>query len=245
MPLSNALSLAIDKDYLAADYINKILSFSPMAYWPLNETSGVDADNAEGTAARDGTYSGVTLDNSTGPDEQPVGLWDGANDTCDIQTASLASAFNGPAGTIAVWCKVINAGFWTDANNRAAFRVLADANNYVIIYSPVGHNTITMVYNAGATTKQVIRSSYSPTSWFHLAMTWDAAAGATGEMKAFFDGAQYGSTQTLLGTWANSLTESNIGSNATPASVWSGWLAHAAVWDSALTPAQIASLATV
>jgi len=63
-------------DILLADtgpngYINKVLSIQPnnlLAYWPLNETSGTNADNAEGTATRDGTYTGVDLNQIAGPD---------------------------------------------------------------------------------------------------------------------------------------------------------------------------------
>jgi hypothetical protein len=61
----------------AQTYKDKVLGTVPddlIAYWTLAETSGSTADNAEGTAARDGTYTGVTLNSSTGPDGQPVGL---------------------------------------------------------------------------------------------------------------------------------------------------------------------------
>lgn len=43
-------------------YSDVILADSPFAYWRLGEPSGTTADNAEGTAAYDGTYTGsVTL----------------------------------------------------------------------------------------------------------------------------------------------------------------------------------------
>ena len=47
-----------------ATYYKKVLATEPanlLAYWPLNEGSGSVADNLEGTAARDGAYTGVTL----------------------------------------------------------------------------------------------------------------------------------------------------------------------------------------
>ena len=38
-------------------YSDVILADSPQAYYRLGEPSGTTADNAEGTASRDGTYT--------------------------------------------------------------------------------------------------------------------------------------------------------------------------------------------
>jgi len=57
-------------------------------------------------------------------------------------------------------------------------------------------------------------------------------------------------TQTGLGVWAGSLTDNDgcmIGSDdgAAPSDVWSGYLAHVALWSSALSAATITTLASV
>ena len=57
------------------------------------------SDNAEGTAARNGVYTGVTLGQSVAPFTAP--LFDGVNDFNNIYSASLATAFDATAGTLA------------------------------------------------------------------------------------------------------------------------------------------------
>ncbi|MGD2077624.1 MAG: hypothetical protein PVH18_04545 [Chloroflexota bacterium] len=241
MPLSHAITLAIDRTY-TAPYINKILATSPIAYWPLNETSGTTI-NCLIDSNQDGEYTGVTLNSSTGPDGQPVGLWDGSNDEADVFTATLAGNFNGAVGTIAIWAKVSGSGVWTDAAIRAIGpRLLANSTNYVHIYKNSTDNQLVWIYDAAGTIESITKNPISPTDWFHLALTWNKGAD---EVKAYYNGSQQGSTQTGLNIFAGSLTEANVGSNNAPAVIWDGYLAHAAVWDSALTPAKIAALATV
>ena len=69
-----------------------------IVYWPLWETSGTTIDNYEGTAARDGTYSSVTLGETGIGDGKTSPRFDGTNDYCAIHTTSLQSAFNGAEG---------------------------------------------------------------------------------------------------------------------------------------------------
>ena len=230
-------------------YINKVLGIASgnlIAYWPGNETSGTNADNAEGTAARDGTYSGVTLDAITGPAGLPTGQWDGTNDVLDIYSTSLRDAFNDAEGTAMVWAKVSGAGVWTDSTNRYLLNLRTDSNNQVQFLKLTSNNDIFIRYEAGGVQETVTDSSLAGTlDWFHLAITWSVAAD---EMKAYINGSQVGSTQTVLGTWVGNLssTETVIGAaNTTPGSVWDGYLAHPAIWTTPLTGAQILDLATV
>jgi hypothetical protein len=230
---------------LATQYRAKVLALSPLAYWPLDELSGSTADNAQGTAARDGSYSGVTLNSTAGPGAlNRAGLWDGANDHCDIYSASLAGAFNGDEGTLSVWFKVSAAGVWTDGTTRYFAYIGVDANNYVYMRKNSGNNAYRVEYKAGGTAK-AIAVVYSATSWTHLGLTWSAA---TDEVKLYQNGTKTGATGSSLGTWAGSpaSTTTLIGAfNITPTSVMDGYLAHVALWSSALTGPQMASLATI
>jgi len=76
-------------------------------------------------------------------------------------------------------------------------------------------------------------------------MTWSKSAD---QMKAYYAGGQTGATQTVLGNWTEALsaTRSNIGARSTtPDQIWNGYLAHCAIWNRALAPAEIAALAVV
>ena len=65
-------------------------------------------------------------------------------------------------------------------------------------------------------------------------------------MIAYFNGTQSGATQTTLGVGGAAPTVALLGAfTAAPTVLWSGDLAHVALFGSALSAAQILSLATV
>lgn len=232
--------------FAGGGYLAKVLGTEAsnlIAYWPLNEASGTNADNAEGTAARDGTYNGVTLGQPGIGDGETCPSFDGSNDYVSIYSDSLRDAFNGAAGTVALWAKVSGAGVWSDGQNRRAIKITVDGSNNVYIGKTSG-NVMIWAYTAGGTS-DAITAARSPTGWVHLGITWDAAAD---QVMAYYTGSQEGATQTGLGTWAGNIVNSGtiIGAeNNTPAFPWDGLLAHVAVWTKALSAAQIASLAVV
>jgi hypothetical protein len=117
-------------------YIERVLSIESanmVAYWPFNETAGITAVNAEGTVARDGTYTGVTLDSIAGPDGRPAGLWDGSNDYVNIYSSSLNSGWNPDEGTLSAWAKVLDNDTWSDAQVRQIVSLAVDENNTCLV----------------------------------------------------------------------------------------------------------------
>ena len=226
-------------------YSDRVLSYSPIAYWQLNETSGAAAVCSV-NAAQNGTYTGVTLASSTGPDGQPVPLWDGANDYCAIRTDALAAAKNYDEGTMMIWGKMSGVGVWTDSTSRIMIQ-LQDANiaaNNLVMKRTTDNGTLQISRLGDSTDKVRSTSGLSTTGWFHLAMTWTIAGdalisyynGAAGDAIA---GNQAASNQTVIGS------RTYIGAISTSGQIWSGYLAHAAIWTSILTPTQILDLATV
>ena len=229
-------------------YLAKLLTIQPtnlIGLWPMGEKSGsVSVD--ESPEGNDGAYTGVTLNNSTGPTGEPVGLWDGANDFNNIYSAALNADFNNAELTVACWVKVVNAGVWTDTTLRYCMLIRADSNNRVVLFRTATNNQLALEYKAGGTAKQVaFTDAGGRTDWLHLAITASVAAG---EVKAYLDGAQVGATLGTLGTWVGALnsTRNHIGAGSTtPTLVWSGYLAYGAVWTKALTPAEVSAVATV
>ncbi len=233
-------------DGAAADYISVVLgvqSGNLLAFWPLNETSGTNADNAEGTAARDGTYDGVTLNQIAGPfGEEQAGLWDGVNDLTNIYSASFASVFDTDEGSVSIWQKV-TAGAWTDGSGSFAVVLKEDNNNRVRIVKGGTNNTGIAGYEAIGNDKEITKTSFSPAGWFHVVVTWSVLAD---EVKVYFDGAQEGATLTGLSTWAIGTLNSNgvaIGAGGTNKSnPYDGYLMYCAVWDTPLSSGDITTL---
>lgn len=233
-------------------YTNKVIAIAPanlIAYWPLADTSGSTAVNAEGTAARNGTYPGggntPTLGAAGIGDGRTSASFDGG-DYVSIHTASLAAAFNGVEGTLSAWFQVSAVGDWSDSTERNVVKLTVDASNFVHMKKAnTGFPRFTFQYVAGGTSKVLpFDSPGSPTTFVHVAVTWSDAAD---QVKFYYAGVQVGSTLTGLGTFAGSLGSAGtlIGANTTIANFWKGQLAHVAVWTTPLSAAQILSIATV
>ena len=230
-----------------ARYFKKVLSVEPasfIGYWPLWEGSGTKAEDISGKA-RHGTHVGVTLGQPGIGDGRTSSLYDGSLDYTNIYSPALAAAFNGAEGTLLIWAKVANAGVWTDGT----LRVLVDlqgGTDRIYIDRTATNNQLEFKYDAGATETIITDTSLAATTgWFCLALSWSKSGDA---VKAYISGAQVGTTQTGLGTWTQVLNTSFciIGAyNVAPNYVWSGTLAHDALWSKALTATQIAYLSRV
>jgi hypothetical protein len=246
--LGLAIGTALGRGASPASYTSKVKALSPIAYWPLADAVGATVVVDESGNGRNGAAksSGEPLFGATGiGDGRTAAAFDGTNDFVNVFSASLQAAFNSQEGTIASWMQVSAAGDWTDATVRRVIYFQVDANNRVILGKTATNAQVACFYIAGGTTKTVTFNTTSPLTWLHLAMTWSKSAD---QVKFYVNGAQQGATQTALGVWAGSLvsTTTTLGAADTFGTApWKGNLAHAAVWGSALTPTQIATLAVV
>lgn len=229
----------------ALSYAQKLLSYNPSAYWPL-ETNYLDYSGNEVHASAAG--SGVTF---TQQDGRPCAYFNGnGNDYINAFSLTLRDLFDGltggAKGTIMCWAKVFNAGVWTDGNYREFWIAGSSSSlNTVSAFKRNGYNSFSVRHKTNTTgTKEVTKTGYNNTSWFHVCQTWDETAD---ELKLYLDGVLF-STTTGIGLWSESafptLGTWNIGS-AGSLHTWLGWQMHHAWWKAqVLTPAQIAILAT-
>lgn len=228
-------------------YRQQVVNIAPanlIAYWPLDEPSGTTIIDRSG-AGRNGAYTATTLGVAGIGDSRTAARMDGSTSFGNLFSASLAAAFNGAEGTMAVWIKMSAAGVWTDGAAREILYLTADTNNRVLFVKAASNNEVDWFYIAGATSKAGGVTSFSPTGYFHLALTWSKAGDAA---KFYLNGAQSGATATGLGTFAGSLaaTTTLLGAiSNTPTQVHSGDLAHVAIWTTPLSAAQIAKLYAV
>jgi hypothetical protein len=120
-----------------------------------------------------------------------------------------------------------------------------DANNRVSLVKSNSNNEVDYLYVAGGTSKTGGVTSFSPTTYFHVAMTWSKSADA---VKFYVGGVQSGATATGLGVFAGSLatTTTLIGAiSQAPANVWNGLMADGAVFNRALSASEVLSAATL
>lgn len=230
----------------AAPYYERVLATqtaSLIQYLRLNETSGATAVDSS-PEANNGTYSGLTLANTPGPDGVNVPLF-GAG-YCSVYSAPFNTDWNGNELSISIWGKVSGVGVWADATVR---RLIGFEHNggtsYVHIDKSATANRLTVSYRGVTALKQVNITTTAPVDWFNITLTVSAVSDF---MKVYFNGVQSGATQTGSGGWPGTgalvATQCNIGAyTQVPASPWSGWLAHSAIWKIPLSDAEALALA--
>jgi hypothetical protein len=225
-------------------YINKMLGYGPIAYWPQGEKTGAVA-YCRVNSAQNGAYTGVTLGQPGIGDGNTAPFYDGANDYTDIYTATFSGNFDGSEGSFAAWFQVSGAGVWTDVTERKVLRLVVDGNNLLDFAKRNVNNRMDILRISGgaSTTRSIV--GLSSTAWLHLAATWSETAN---QYIVYLDGVQQGAVMTA-GVWGAGplvVNQTVLGAVSTaPGSVWDGYLAHAAFWDSALSTAAIADLATL
>lgn len=243
--VSNATNATLD------NISNRILATQAanlFGYYPLGETSGTVADDVSATNAN-GTYTGgYTLDQAGIGDGSRSVLLNGTTGYIALPAAAaLDTPFDGDVGTILIWAKVSSAGVWTNGVSAILFALGSGANNRLSISKNSSNNELIFLYRANSTNKLVLHSTFSPTDFFSVALTWDRTG--ANQMKAYVNGVQTGATQTALPTWAGALSNSwsGIGSldSAAPSSPAPFYLAHAAAWNKVLSAAEILNIGAV
>lgn len=235
----------IEHRYDGLRYARRVLVTRPqnlIGYWPMWEGNGVVSfDNSP--QGNDGAYTGVTLAQPGIGDGRYSAFFDGANDFNNIWSAGLVADFNGTEGALLIWARVANAGVWTDGAVRYLLDLLADANNYIYIRKQAVANNFLVTYAANAILKQRF-VAINTTEWMCWALTWSVIAD---EVRVYLDGIQQGATFNGLGVWVGNLVNmaTIIGAaNTGPNNVWHGNGAHCALYNAALTPAEMAFVGT-
>jgi hypothetical protein len=227
---------AVLEGYSAESYADRVLALTPIAYYELNG----DATDSSGNGY-DGAATGATFGADGIGDDNTAATFDGTGDVIDI--SAIIGAFDPDLGSIVVWGKT---SAWADATARTLVSIAADGADSVSIGKTATTNQLQFLYRANSETENIAAVSSTllagSTAYFCAALTWDVSGDA---LKAYINGTQVGTTQTGLDAFDQSLdpTLCAIGARTTAgASSWSGSIAHVAIFDRALTGAEILSL---
>lgn len=224
-----------------AAYTSRVLGTAASyltAYWPLADVSGGVAADESGNG-RVGAYSSVTLGQSGIGDGRTSASFNGLSSVCNIYSASLAAAWNGAEGTLLVWL----AAAPSDAVTRTIAIFQASSSNNRVLLDKPSTGGIRARYAAGGVAMAPTAAS-APSDWTSVVLTWSKAA----DDLRFYVGGVLISQLASLGTWSGALvsTTVNIGASTSLGTVvWADRLAHVALWNTALTFAQIAPVATL
>lgn len=222
------------------DYAARVLRTRPEAligYWPLDEPVGSTVAHDLSWRRHNGVYVATTLGREGIGDGRTCAQFDGSTSYVNIYSAALASAFNGARGTLITWMRISAAGVWPGTARRGTI-LRTDANNRVLTGKAVGNLSWAYIANAASSVATLITTRMD---WFCETVTWSASDGVA---RFYLDGNPYSRSANPC-AWVGALNAAFccIGAGqTTPIEVWSGWLAHSALWTEALSPAEIYEL---
>lgn len=222
-------------------YSDKVLEYSPYAYWKLNEAAGASVAVCSVDSGQNGTPANVTFGSTTSPDGGNAPLFNGTSSSINIDTATLISNFDGTEGTVISFIKVFNAGVWEDTTERQILSLKVDNENKLRYQRDDTNNRISLNYEANNEGDSHNYDALSSTSWIHLAITWSDSGNA---VVYYRDGANK-VTDTNSQTWVGALDTAFIGMREADSRYWYGYICHVALFPDVKSDANILDLATV
>lgn len=221
-----------------APYWRRVLTTLPGAlvgYWRLNETSGSVLFDASPNGF-DGTYTGVTLNDTTFLDGEPAPRFTASSSYGNLYSSALAALYSTGAafdeGSMMAWIKMDSAR-WTDGQARVIVEFGSGGSDKIYLVKPGANNTLGAFYARGSVVSATF--STSSTDWLHLLMTWSKA---NSYVRIYVDGAagtQYSGALTTLGGGLAS-SRAVIGADSTVGTfAHIGNIKHVALWNQPIT----------
>ena len=218
LPLSPAVSLraAPSDSPAAATYREAVLADGPTAYWRLNETSGVAARDELGR--NEGVYLGTPARGVRGP---LAGAPDSAVAFDGVDDRVALGPVRSPR-TIELWLKT------REKRDVAAFSNRDALHRYVYLGGLVG---LAHLYHNSEPFNLLSQNRINDNRWHHVVYTYEGLTGTV-----FVDGKaeMYGMWDSVEGGAAASLAY-----DATLKTYFRGSLDEVAIYDRALTPAEV------
>lgn len=221
-------------------YTQRLLGMSPVAYWPLNETSGTSFDDAS-TGTATGTSSGTVTPNSAQAiigrsDKAPLFVSASSGYIAASGGSPLAFTPNTTAWSVSAWVRVA-----TNADYTIVSKTGSGTNrNFQLSVSATANQLDVYL---GSTVQITPTPGLNNNLWHHVAVT---SNGSTA--RVYYDGLEAlsftpGSTAEnavdwLIGARRNGGENINTGATA----YLNGNIAHVALFAAQLTAAQIGRL---
>ena len=216
-------------------FATKVLATQPVAYWRLNETSGVSAINAGSDGVEDvGGYIGNIVLGQAGPQPPAFPTFETSNfaPTFDGSTAYVNGPYellnNLPSFTVAGWiCPTATptsrAGLF---GQSGTVEIGFNTPSTLQVWTPVG--SVSAAY------------PYATNTWHYL-----TAVGGNGQLALYIDGTLAGSTTITAANFGESESDFNIGGGGifdTSGNYFKGQIDEVAVWFRALATNEITAL---
>ena len=205
-------------------YYSEVMADSPVGYWRLGESAGTTADNAEGTSARDGTYTGTYTLGQTGavPGDTAVLLSTGY-----ISVPYSAAMHPADTFTWEAWVKRTSTGA------QMSLWASGEANTVYLYFNATDY--LVMRKDSVATICETIGASTDTASWHHIAFTKTGATYAI-----YYDGSATTLTDVGNQTLVAGTAALNIGA-VSGVQTLLGTIDEVALYSTALSSTRIAA----
>lgn len=233
-PIGKRIAL-LGKKNMYSDKARRIQAANLIGYWPLNG----NANDISGYGYH-GTTSNVTWTSAGWVDGSLCATFAG-NGYVNVFSAALAAAFNGSAGSVSMWQQVSAVGDWNDAAWRSTIDITVDGANSVSLAKRNTLNNFYFSHTSGGNTESRTYLTAGPTAWFHTGITWTIP----GDQVIYYYAGAAVETDTVLSAWAGTIVRFLLGAQTIAlAQPWKGNIKDVGLWNTPLSGAQMAILAT-
>jgi len=209
--------------------VKALFGSSLVAYYPRIH-DGVDISGNNHTGAPTAVSAGLGIG-----DGLSSGVFDGVTSYVNLP-ASLRAAFPYTEGSFLIWPCVDSYDVWIDNTSRRMFEFIdGDGSDYMRIYKDPLYNRYDAYYRFGDVATRNVSESSSSSGFSPLIFTWSKSNNRT---RLFTHGRLRG-TSTYPDDVLHVFFRSNIGTSHAPVTNgWLGRLAHFAIGNIELNPAQ-------
>ncbi len=257
---SSALSAAQVQTLYNSGTPETAISFSPVSWWKLDNTTTGIQDS--GSASNNGTNNGATqiatnvlISNNGESDTLPTSAltpsdlqfespysnysldFDGIGNDIDCGTASYLSAKT--IFTISTW-------FNTDTVAGTDKFLINIGSSSSELWGVQLYNGLLVAYGGSTSKNLQYNGLISINTWYNLVLVYDGGQSAADRYKVYLNGVlltpttTVGTIDSVTPTFTNNLTIGKIAYSA--AEYWNGKIDETAIWNSALTQAQVSQV---
>lgn len=219
-----------------------LAALTPVAVWPMQETSGTSATDDSGNS-HTGTYTSATLAaagwTGSAPMQYAASFAGGGTSYMETPDHSAFSSHAGASGTMSLHLLIRPTAL---ANNTPLFIKAASGQwEFVLLSHADGHIELLVADLAGSNVVDLSTSAgaISTGTWAAIVVTYDRTAST----KIYVNGTQAATTSTYSGTSANGTSVVRVaGPNYYYGGSFNGRVSHAAYFSQALTSTNASDL---
>lgn len=232
--------LTVGQGFIAShDYRNLVMSYSPVGYWRLGESSGTSAADLSVTA-NPGTYAGTTLAQTgaiSGDANTGITLTGTSTSYVNIPTNA---AYDLTSGAMALWFKA-NGAQSGGATILARADAASSGNGFTFTMGSTGRITLQLKAGVTGLINSTTTNGYADGNWHFLVYNFSQANGGSNIL--YVDGVNVISSTPSAWSFNNSAVRMGVSLD----SFWgkfNGSLDELAIFPTQLTQAQVTALYT-